>query len=383
LINILLDFLLDNSIFEKQDILQAKLNVLSKTGLIDLQIESYKAVSKDIPSDLETKRNKNNEDIKSYDEISKPLRSWDDQSDSKISKDEQLDALFKLGKLQYENGNYTAASESLYAYLSSGDKENNKEHYFSASWGKLGSDILSKNWDQAVNSINSLKDLIDSSKFGKPLEQLQQRSWLIHWSLFVYFNSTNEIQSFVDLCMEPNYLNAIQTTSPHILRYLSVAIIMNKNRKSSDIDDLLLYLQSGIYSDSITQFICCLLDQFDFDSAKEKLTSCKEIFLNDYFLYQKYDEFMEYARMFILQLYSRINQSINIQHLEDKLGINDKEQTNTCLTNAIEQSKIDASVDTNCGKVIIETKYPSVYEKIITKTATLESQTNNLSKQLE
>lgn len=267
LINQLLDFLLDNSIFEKQDILNAKLNVLSKTGLIDLQIESYKAVSKDVPSDLQTKQNKTNEDIKLYDETSKPLRSWDNPEDSKVSKDEQLDALFKLGKIQYESGNYTDASESLFVYLSSADKENNKESYFSASWGKLGADILSKNWEQAINAINSLKELIDSSKFGKPLEQLQQRSWLIHWSLFVYFNSPNELQQFVDLCMEANYLNAVQTTSPHILRYLSVAIIMNKNRKSSDIDDLLLYLQSGIYSDSITEFICCLVDQFDFDNA--------------------------------------------------------------------------------------------------------------------
>ena len=36
-----------------------------------------------------------------------------------------------------------------------------------------------------------LKQFIDESTFGSNLQTLQQRTWLIHWSLFVFFNIPN------------------------------------------------------------------------------------------------------------------------------------------------------------------------------------------------
>ena len=65
-----------------------------------------------------------------------------------------------------------------------------------------------------------------------PLEQLNQRAWLIHWGLFVFFNHPKGRDALIDMVMQPLYLNAVQTVCPHILRYLATAVIINKKRRS-------------------------------------------------------------------------------------------------------------------------------------------------------
>ena len=45
-----------------------------------------------------------------------------------------------------------------------------------------------QNWDTALEDLNRLKEYIDSNTFNTPLQALQQRTWLVHWSLFIFFN---------------------------------------------------------------------------------------------------------------------------------------------------------------------------------------------------
>jgi translation initiation factor 3 subunit E len=37
-----------------------------------------------------------------------------------------------------------------------------------------------------VEELCQLREMIDMRHFSTPLVQLQQRTWLIHWALFVY-----------------------------------------------------------------------------------------------------------------------------------------------------------------------------------------------------
>jgi translation initiation factor 3 subunit E len=57
----------------------------------------------------------------------------------------------------------------------------------SALWGKFACDILLNRWDVALEDVTSLRELIESNQSGSPVFQLQERAWLIHWSLFVFF----------------------------------------------------------------------------------------------------------------------------------------------------------------------------------------------------
>ena len=85
------------------------------------------------------------------------------------------------------------------------------------------------------------------------------------------------------------YLNAIQTTCPHILRYLTTAVITNKRRKSI-LKDLVRIIQqeSYTYRDPITEFLECLYVNFDFDGAQKKLIECETVswrlFILDFYL---------------------------------------------------------------------------------------------------
>lgn len=127
-----------------------------------------------------------------------------------------------------------------------------------ALWGKLAAEILVHQWDQALESLNRLRETIDDPKnpgmhcvdsgsryalrtltlntldpfTADAVEQLQQRSWLIHWSLFVFFNHEKGRDGIIDLFFQPAYLNTIQTTCPHVLRYLTTAVITNKRRRN-------------------------------------------------------------------------------------------------------------------------------------------------------
>ncbi len=43
-----------------------------------------------------------------------------------------------------------------------------------------------------------LKELIDSNTFMPVLQQLQQRTWLMHWGLYVFFNHENGRNLIID-----------------------------------------------------------------------------------------------------------------------------------------------------------------------------------------
>lgn len=75
----------------------------------------------------------------------------------------------------------------------------NSERVLSALWGKLAAEVLMQNWDAALDDLTRLKDIIDANTFAPLLQQLQQRTWLMHWALFVFFNHDNGRNAIIDL----------------------------------------------------------------------------------------------------------------------------------------------------------------------------------------
>lgn len=73
------------------------------------------------------------------------------------------------------------------------------------------------------------------------------------------------------LCVA-RYLNALQTTAQHLLRYLAAAVVVNKRRRNA-MKDLIRVIEQEAYeySDPITQFLECLFVRYDFEGAQVKL----------------------------------------------------------------------------------------------------------------
>src|SRR5947199_8517413 len=96
-----------------------------------------------------------------------------------------VNVLYDYGRFQYGCGRYGEAAELLYQFrvLST---DNDKVS--AATWGKLVSEILILNWESAMEEVQKVKESIDTRLFNNHLGQLQHRTWLIHLSLFPFFN---------------------------------------------------------------------------------------------------------------------------------------------------------------------------------------------------
>lgn len=53
-----------------------------------------------------------------------------------------------------------------------------------------------------MDDVLKLKELLDVDTFAPVAKQLQQKAWLMHWSLFVFFNHENGLNALIDLFMQ-------------------------------------------------------------------------------------------------------------------------------------------------------------------------------------
>ena len=244
---------------------------------------------------------------------------------------EQISVLYKYGQFLYTIGNYSGTADYLYHFrVLSTDPDLN----LSAHWGKLACDILLGKWDTALEELDSLRESIDarlpgpapdsSSVGSSSLIQLQSRTWLLHWSLFVYFNHPQGRTLLLETFLSPAYLNTIQTSSPWVLRYLAGAAIVTRKTANSTssrarhaIRDIVRVIQTEEYQykDPITQFLKDLYVDFDFEAAQRSLTVAERVVENDFFLGNFRQDFMDNARYLISEAYCRIHQKIDIEYI--------------------------------------------------------------------
>nr|POE96938.1 eukaryotic translation initiation factor 3 subunit e [Quercus suber] len=288
-----------------------------------------------------------------------------------------VDALYDFGQFQYACGDYTSASELLtqFRILSTDNDKIN-----AATWGKLASDILTTNWESAMEEVNKLKEGIDTRLFNNPLAQLQHRTWLIHWSLFPFFNYEPARDVLTELFFSPAYINTIQTSCPWVLRYLSAAVIINRNRPSGrggfaygnyqkQLKDLIRIVKQEQYeySDPVTSFIKALYVDFDFDEAQKRLSEADDILRSDFFLAATADGFVDAARHLISESYCKIHQRIDIKDLSTRLGLSHSEGEKW-IVNLIRDTRVDAKIDYSEGTVIMNHPPVSVYQQVIERT---------------
>ncbi|XP_066998368.1 eukaryotic translation initiation factor 3 subunit E isoform X2 [Anabrus simplex] len=295
---------------------------------------------------------------------------------------EMMENLYRLAKYRYDCGNYSITTGYLYFYLLV--VPTNDKNYLNVLWGKLASEILVQNWETALEDLSKLREFIDGSTFATPLELLQQRTWLIHWSLFVFFNHAKGRDLIIEMFLyRPHYLNAIQTMCPHILRYLATAVIINRTRRSA-VKDLVKVIQQEVYTyqDPITEFLEHLLVNFDFDGARQKLHECQIVLFNDFFLIACLEEFIENARLMIFETFCRIHQCISISMLAEKLNMN-PDEAECWIVNLIRNARLDAKIDSKLGHVVMGTEPLSPYQQLVEKIDTLSVRSEALQNLIE
>ncbi|KAL7301888.1 eukaryotic translation initiation factor 3 subunit E [Trichogramma pretiosum] len=400
----LFEFLSAKNNFDENELLQAKLDTLSKTNMIDYLIDVKKQVYPDIdvPEEMKARRQEILTELQRLQEKNKTvlqlindeklMKKMESMRDSKtlikfLSEEadfriEMMDDHVKLAKYTYECGNYQVSSSYLYFYMlvfPTSDK-----NYLNALWGKLASEILTQEWDTALEDINKVREYIDNMGNSNPPQVLQQRTWLIHWSLFVFFNHIKGRDMIIDMLLyRPHYLNAIQTSCPHVLRYLAAAVIVNRSRRSA-LKDLVKVIQqeSYTYKDPITEFLEHLYVNFDFDGARQKLQECQIVLCNDFFLIALLNEFVENARLMIFETFCRIHQCISIQMLAEKLNM-EVDLAECWIVNLIRNARLDAKIDSKLGHVVMGGQPASPYQQLVEKIETLSVRSEALENLIE
>lgn len=392
----LLDFISQHpnmaGVYNHEDVMKAKIELLSNTGMVDYAIDTHKELyGTEAPEELVTRRDKVIMALQALEEDASPLLRIVGDSDLMAELNESnsfnmdyleenhgvtvdvLEAVYEFGKFQFDCGLYDNTAGLMHYYRVLMDGKNPEREFF-ALWGKFAGDILDENWDAALEDMNGLKEAIDSngrSVLLNPLQQLQHRTWLIHWSLFVFFNHPDGRNGITDLLFSEKYLNTIQTNCPHILRYLTTAVITNKRRRNV-MKELVKVIQqeSYAYSDPITEFVQCLYVNFDFEGAQDMLQKCEDTLKRDYFLFNMLDDFLEDARRTIFETYCRIHQVIDIGMLADKLNM-DQYEAEKWVVNLIRHARLDAKIDSQANQVIMGVNVPSVYEQVVDSTKNL------------
>ncbi|XP_046691382.1 eukaryotic translation initiation factor 3 subunit E-B [Silurus meridionalis] len=204
--------------------------------------------------------------------------------------------------------------------------------------GKLASEILMQNWKAAMEDLTRLRETIDNNSVSSPLQSLEQRTWLIHWSLFVFFNHPEGRDNIIDL-----FLYQPQNVAPQ---------------------------KSYTHKDHITEFVECLYVNFDFDSAQKKPGRVGKVLVNDFFLVACLKVFIKNAHLFIFETFCRIHQCISFSMLADKLNMT-PEEAERWIVNLIRNARLDAKIDPKLGHVVMGNNAVSPYQQVIEKTESL------------
>ena len=242
----LLDFLQSMSMYSPLSLIQARVDFASTTKMVDLYQSEYRALHNDQdPPGLEARFDAVYAELRELQaavgELLQLLQDEVNAETGEVTKVapamamreeghwtvehlaergiglEAIDALYRFAKLNFEIGRYREAADYLFYYreLMKGREE---EKSYWALWGKLAGEILMANMDTAWADLQTLYTLLESKMHLDQLEQLQQRTWIIHWSLFIFFNLPNGKNLLIDFLMQD------KSDAHHHISHLSVMI---------------------------------------------------------------------------------------------------------------------------------------------------------------
>lgn len=259
--------------------------------------------------------------------------------------------------LQQEMQDAVAAAESDSTVLS----PTNNEAVVAAALNSQSSDDAYR-IAQTILLADELVDLI-SLKAHNRHKILLDRSWLIHraiWPLMSYYfpkvlaasaaNISSNPRSLIPCHMEwtrliewlfsDRIINLICTICPHLLRYIAVIAILNKQRQDHfkvGVDAVARCTEK--YSDPFTSILDSLFVKYDFDEAQAKLALCADAAAADFLLAPLQTTLEESSRLLIFQTYCRIQKSINIDVIAHKLHMT-PETAERWIVNLIRQARL-------------------------------------------
>lgn len=284
----------------------------------------------------------------------------------------------KYAKDLYENGEYRPSQVVLEKVLETHGLP------VSGAFGKLATEIQLQEWEKAVQSMYLVDECIEKNETNSALTQLQQRTWLLHWSLLILKNDPTAHEKIVDFMMTPRCLETMQTNAPWLLRYVTIGV-MSHTRRISMMPEVveMVEMEKEVYSDPILAYVDVLSTSFDFDCAVSLLKDVEVVIQQDYFLQGTVGvSFMEAARILLLETYVRINQQVKISTMAVKLGMEEK-ATAMWIQMMKAKEMMDEKITVKDNMIVMKNTTNTAYQQVMEKTKELDERTASMEAQLE
>lgn len=395
----ILDFYQTNGLYSQQDMTQAKFDLLHDTNMPGHCAELYKQINNTDQApgtfaekqesidrelaELETDSQKVLEVLEKPD-LASSLRQDKSQNlvflrDSYGIDIEHINVLYKLGQFEYNRGNYAGAIDHLYHFRVLSPNQN---LITLATWGKLASEILTANWDDAISELYKLKEQIDADS-EDPVTQLQNRIWLLHWALFPLFKSgTFKATDLQEFYFVPAHLNVIQTSAPHLLRYLAVAVVTVSFGRSGAtqtgrrLRDLLRMLENdSLHGDLMTDFVLAIFSKYNFSVASSRYSELRDTITSDYFLADSTDSIIRNVKIAVAEAYLRLHK---ITEIESMAAVLDLPVQDTIALVEEELEHINIDIDRDEGIIeVLKDRQQSSLQDLVNKTKSLMSRSAN------
>ena len=220
---------------------------------------------------------------------------------------------------------------------------------------------------------------------------MRERAWLLHWSLFIFFNEESWIFDISELFFDEKFMNCIQTVCPHLLRYLASSIIITQTRdikqKMNDLNMLCRYIieEEYTYTDCILIFIKLLVRENNFIAASKYLNKCIYVIKNDFFLSYYQNQFFQFARLLFFTKYCKLYSRVSVDNLAKLLLLNDEsmEEIQNWIVKAIRNQEHNITLDVENNILHIKFKQSNPYQIMKEKTRFMNDRILQLYRELE
>lgn len=397
----LLDFLREVKLYDTKDIAKEKIRIFVRTNMIDLVEEEMGLVADDasVVNNPELEKSKlaartdaifnkiDNEPeavVKceaffGNEELIAELKTGANLTIEYVAANHgitvnMLEDYYKYGKFKYDCGMYADAYLMLGNFLSVMQVQT--PSVLGALWGRLACRILQgllqDKWDDSIQDLNAVKEAIESRSIP-PVDQLNQRAWLLHWGLFIFLKQNNGCDLLLDFFSEKVYLQTLENLCPWLLRYYSCAALLSSKRRHI-MRNTLEEIQSisYLYSDPFTQLVESLYDRFDLDEAQVHLSKCMESMKQDFFLHSFVEKFLLEVRVSMCEVHCGLNRRVDMTMLSEKMQLSEDEAEKWMVDMVRGAVALDgAKIDSSGKQVIMPVPSKTGHKQVIDRTREL------------
>lgn len=378
------------NMYGPNEIAKARLELLRHTNMIGYAIDVYKELNgtDETPAEFKGREegiNRQYEDFKDsklyecmescLESDSIPTLSDDDLKEFSLTR-EDMDKSYSLAQFIMNCGDYELALNLISFYIqqipatTSGDLFHDR--MLNLLWGRLTCESL-MSLDDGMTTLKELEDVLANiEKVASAAQVLQERSWLVHYGLFLLSGMKNGEDFFVRTFFRKEYLATIELNAPWLLRYLVVVFMKQGRAARVNLSRVIEILErcSDVLEDPILLFAYHLIVRMDFAQAAKELARCEDVFASDFFLsrmgVESEETFMNEARLTILDLIFVMYQRISIPFLAEMLSLSVSECQEFVET-MISKGLIDMEMEESREFVKMSKAAPSLYEQVMAR----------------